>query len=92
MARGQGRHLVKEKQRGVALAQGLMVNVLIMEVTTYPEDAGPAALPQGLIITVEPATAVAHHEPTIRHRDDATVGLNAVLQGHGREPGLEPEW
>jgi hypothetical protein len=37
---------------------------------------------------VKLAAAIAHHGAAFRHGHDATVGLNAVLQGHGREP----EW
>lgn len=88
MARGQGRYLVKEEQRRITLAHGFVLHVLVVQIAAYPVDAGPAALSQGLIVTVKLATAIAHHESTRRHRDDATVGLNAVLQGHGREP----EW
>jgi hypothetical protein len=50
--------------------------------------SGPAAFAQGLVIAVKLAAAVAHHEPAFPHGHDATVWLNAILQGHGQEP----EW
>ena len=88
MTRGQGCNLIKEEQRRITLAHGFVLHVLVVHIAANPVDAGPAALAQCFVVTVKLATAVAHHEPTRRHRNDATVWLNAVLQGHGREP----EW
>ena len=88
VARGKGRHLIEKEERGVALAHGFMLHVLVVHITANPMDAGPAAFAQGLIVPVKLAAAIAHHEPTSGHRNDLTVWLNAVLQGHGREP----EW
>ena len=48
--------------------------------------AGPATLAQSLVITVELSAAIAHHGAALGRREDATVGLNAILQGHGQEP------
>ena len=50
--------------------------------------AGPAALAESPIVTVKLATTIAHHGATIGHRDDVTVWLNAILQGHGWQPEL----
>ena len=88
VARRQGRDLIQEKERGVALPHGFMLHVLVVHVAAYPVLAGPAALAKRPVIAVEFPAAVAHHGAALRHGHDATVGLNAVLQGHGREP----EW
>jgi len=88
MARRQCRDFIKEEERGVAFPHGFMLHVLVVHIAANPVDAGPAALPQSLIITVKLAAAIAHHGAAFRHRHDATVGLNAVLQGHW----WEPEW
>lgn len=86
VSRRQGCHLIQKEQRGVALPHGVMLHVLVVHVAANPVPAGPAALAQGFVIPVEPAAAIAHHEPALGHGHDATVGLNAVLQGHGQEP------
>lgn len=88
VARRQGRDLIQKEQRGVALPHGLVLHVLVVHVAANPVLAGPAALAQGLVIAMELAAAVAHHGAALGHGHDATVWLNAVLQGHGREP----EW
>ena len=88
MACGKSRDLIKKEERGVAFPHHFMLHVLVVHVAANPVMACPAALAQGLVITVELAAAIAHHGAALGHRNDATVGLNAVLQGHGREP----EW
>ena len=88
VARRQGRDLIQEEERGVALPHGLVLHVLVVHVAANPVVGGPAALTQCLVITVKLATTIAHHGATFGHRNDATVWLNAVLQGHGRGP----EW
>ena len=70
------------------MPHGLVLHVLVVHVAANPVVAGPAALAQGLVIAVKLAAAIAHHGAALGHGNDATVGLNAVLQGHGREP----EW
>ena len=85
VAGGQGCHFIEKEQRGVALPHGFVLHALVVHVAANPVVAGPAALAQGLVIAVEFAAAVAHHGAAVGHSDDATVGLNAVLQGHGRE-------
>jgi hypothetical protein len=50
--------------------------------------AGPAALAQSLVRPVKFSAAISQHGSAFWHGNDATVRLNAVLQGHGREP----EW
>ena len=88
VARGKSCHLIEKEKRGVALAHGLVLHVLVVQIAANPVDTGPAALAQGFVVPVKLATAIAHHGATGRHRNNATVWLNAVLQGHGREP----EW
>lgn len=88
VARCQCRDFIKKEKRRVTFAHGLMLHVLVVHITANPVVACPAALAKGLVTAVKLAAAIAHHEPTFWHGNDATVGLNAVLQGHGREP----EW
>jgi len=64
-----------------------MLHVLVVHVAANPVVACPTPLAQSLIIAVKLAAAIAHHGAVLGHRNDATVGLNAILQGHGREPG-----
>ncbi len=79
---GQGRNLIKEKQRGVAQPHGFVVLVFPVQLTANPMPAGPAAFAQGFIITVKFATTIAHHGATLRCGDYFTVWLYAILQGH----------
>jgi hypothetical protein len=88
VARCQCCDFIKEEERRVAFAHGLMLHVLVVHIAANPVVAGPAALAKRLVITVKLATAIAHNGAAFRHRNDATVWLNAVLQGHGREPEL----
>ena len=88
MTRCQSRNFIQEEKRRVAFPHRFVLHVLVVHVAANPVAGGPATLAQGLVITMELATAIAHHEPAFWHGNDATVGLNAVLQGHGREP----EW
>ena len=88
VASGQCRDFIHEKQRRVTLAHGLMVLPLPVKLAADPVGAGPAPLAKGLVGAVELAAAVAHHQPARLHGDNLTVWLDAVLQGHGRQP----EW
>ncbi len=88
MACCQCRDLIKEEDRRVAFPHRFMLHVLVVHVAANPVVGGPTTLTQCLVITVKLATAIARHGATFGHRNDATVWLNAVLQGHGREP----EW
>jgi predicted nucleic acid-binding Zn ribbon protein len=87
MACGESCDLIKEEERRVALAHRLVLHVLVVHVAANPVVGGPAALAKRLVIAVKLATAIAHHGAALGHRNDATVWLNAILQGHGREPG-----
>jgi hypothetical protein len=60
-----------------------VLHVLEVHVAANPVVACPAALAKRLVITVELAAAIAHHEPTFWHRYDLTPWRNAVLKGHG---------
>ena len=88
VARSKCGHLVKKEKRGVAVTHGFVVHVLVVQFTGNPMAAGPAALAQRFVRPVKFAAAISQHGSPLGHGNDATVRLNAVLQGHGREP----EW
>jgi hypothetical protein len=88
VARCQSCYLIEKEERCVAPPHGIMVYVLVMQFAANPVGAGPAALPQCLVIRVKLSTAVSQHRAACRHGNNVTVWLNAVLQGHGWQSEL----
>ena len=88
VARCQCCDFIEKKKRRVAFPHRFVLHVLVVHVAANPVVGGPTALAKGLVIAVKLAAAITHQGAALWHGNDATVGLNAILQGHGREP----EW
>ena len=88
VADGECCYFIQKEKRSIALAHGLMMHVFVAQFAGNPVAAGPAALAQSLVRPVKFSAAISQHGSALGHGNDATVRLNAVLQGHGREP----EW
>jgi hypothetical protein len=82
MPGGQGRYLVEEEQRCIAISHRLMVHVLVMQLAGNPVWAGPPAFSQGFVITVKPATAIAEHGAAFWRGNKRSPWIDAILQCH----------